>query len=125
MGGTGRAGAGVSPRTTIAPWQVWWCEFDPQVGTEHAGRRPAIVVGTPLACSLPNRLAVVVPCTGTNRNAPWQPPIMLAGRPGYAMCDQIKAISTDRLVSRHRASTVTQAERDAIRFALRQIINLA
>jgi mRNA interferase MazF len=108
----------------VAPWQVWWCEFDPQVGTEQAGRRPAIVVGTGLACSLPNRLAIVVPCTSTNREAPWQPPVMLAGRAGYAMCDQVKAISINRLVSRHQAGKVTEPERDAIGFALRQLVDV-
>ncbi|MGH3545756.1 MAG: type II toxin-antitoxin system PemK/MazF family toxin, partial [Mycobacteriales bacterium] len=79
----------------------------------------------PLACSLPNRLALVVPCTSTNRSAPWQPPVVLAGRVGYAMCDQIKAVSSDRLVSHHKADRVSQAERQAIRFALRQLVNIA
>jgi mRNA interferase MazF len=108
----------------VAPWQVWWCESDPQVGTEQAGRRPAIVVGTSLACSLPNRLAIVVPCTSTHREAPWQPRVVLADRAGYAMCDQVKAISINRLVSRHQAGTVTEAERDAIRFALRRLVDI-
>ncbi len=114
----------MSRSIALEPWQVWWCEFDPQVGTEQAGRRPAIVVGTSLACSLPNRLVLVVPCTSTNRNAPWQPLVALAGRAGYAMCDQIKALSTDRLVSLHTAGKITQAERAAIQFALRQLVNV-
>ncbi len=125
MGGARRGGARMTPRPALAPWQVWWCEFDPQVGTEQAGRRPAIVVGTLLACSLPNQLAVVVPCTSTNRNAPWQPRVMLAGRAGYAMCDQIKAVSRGRLVSRHKADAISQPEREAIRFALRQLVDIA
>ncbi len=124
MGGVGCSGARMSRLITLEPWQVWWCGFDPQVGTEQAGRRPAIVVGTSLECSLPNRLALVVPCTSTNRNAPWQPPVVLAGRAGYAMCDQIKAVSTDRLVSRHAAGSVTQAERMVIQFALRQLVDV-
>jgi mRNA interferase MazF len=114
----------VKAATRVAPWQVWWCEFDPQVGTEQAGRRPAIVVGTSLACSLPNRLALVVPCTSTNREAPWQPRVVLAGRAGFAMCDQVKALSVNRLVSRHQAGRVSEAERDAIRFALRQLVDV-
>lgn len=31
----------------LAPWQVWWVDFDPQLGREQAGLRPAIVVSTP------------------------------------------------------------------------------
>src|SRR5690606_8766262 len=54
-----RRGPGLVKTPRLAPWQVWWVDFDPQVGREQAGRRPAIVVGSTLACSLPNRLAIV------------------------------------------------------------------
>lgn len=109
-------------KVIVAPWHVWWVEFDPQVGHEQAGRRPAVVVGTALACSIPNGLALLVPCTSTNRDLPWQPEITLAARKCYAMCDQVKALSTERLVDRHKAGTITKPEREAIAFALRQLI---
>jgi mRNA interferase MazF len=108
----------------IAPWQVWWVDLNPQRGREQAGRRPAVVVGTALACSLPNGLTIVVPCTSTNRNLPFQPPIVLAGRAGVAMCEQLKSVSVDRLVSPHPAGTVTDTEREAIMFALRQLVHV-
>lgn len=111
-------------RTTIAPWQVWWVDFNPQVGHEQAGRRPAIVVGTALACSLPNGLAILVPCTSTDRKLPIQPRVVLAGRPGFAQCDQVRAMSTDRLMSPHAAGTITKEERKAIAFALRTLVNV-
>ena len=57
----------------IAPWEVWWADFDPQIGREQAGLRPAIVVGTAFACQLPNHLAFVVPCTTTDRELPFIP----------------------------------------------------
>jgi PemK-like, MazF-like toxin of type II toxin-antitoxin system len=47
----------------ITPWQVWWADFDPQIGQEQTGRRPAIVVGTTLACSLPDRLVITTHIT--------------------------------------------------------------
>ncbi|GAA1376106.1 type II toxin-antitoxin system PemK/MazF family toxin [Catellatospora chokoriensis] len=108
-------------RPQVAPWQVWWMQFNPQVGHEQAGERPAIVVGSALACSLPNGLALVVPCTTTDRQLVWQPAVTLAGRAGFAMCDQVKAVSTDRLVRRHQA-VLRKAEREAIAFALRQLV---
>jgi mRNA-degrading endonuclease toxin of MazEF toxin-antitoxin module len=40
------------------------------------------------------------------------------------MCDQVKALSVNRLVSRHQAGRVSEAERDAIRFALRQLVDV-
>jgi mRNA interferase MazF len=106
-----------------APWQAWWVNFDPQVGREQAGLRPAIVVGTPLACGLPNGLTIVVPLTTRDRGLPFHPPVNLSGRPGFAMTDQVKAISTDRLVKRH-TGTLTEQEIDSLKFALRQIISV-
>ena len=107
--------------TEIAPWQVWWADFTPQVGREQAGRRPAIIVGTPFACRLPNRLAFVVPCTGTDRALPFHPPVALE-RPIYAMCDQLKSISRDRLLARHSVE-LAAGEIENIKFVLRQMID--
>lgn len=112
-----------SKSSQLAPWQVWWANFEPQVGHEQAGRRPAIVVGTALACSLPNGLAVVVPCTGTDRGLPYQPAVSLGDRTSYAMCDQIRALSRDRLLERHRG-LLSAHEIEEIRFALAQIVQV-
>ncbi|MBO0688553.1 MAG: type II toxin-antitoxin system PemK/MazF family toxin [Candidatus Dormibacteraeota bacterium] len=106
----------------ISPWEVWWADFDPQVGPEQAGLRPAIVVGTPLACQLPNQLAFVVPCTTTDRRLPFHPAVASLGQPSFAMCDQLKSISRQRLARRHRAR-LQPAEIDAIKFVLRQMID--
>lgn len=106
----------------IAPWQVWWTDFDPQVGQEQAGRRPAIVVGTTLACSLPNRLVIVVPCTTRNRGLPFHPAVSLE-QPSFAMCDQVKSISVNRLTKPHVAK-LPATEIDAIKFALHQMIDI-
>lgn len=106
----------------IVPWQVWWANFDPQVGREQAGERPAIVVGTTLACELPNQLALVVPCTTTDRGLPFHPAVKSLGQPSFAMCDQVKSISRERLVRRH-AARLEADEVAAIKFALRQMID--
>lgn len=108
--------------TGLAPWQVWWVDFNPQVGREQAGLRPAIVVGTALACQLPNQLAFVVPCTTTNRKLPFHPAVGSLDRPSFAMCDQLKSISQQRLIRRHDAR-LRGEEIDAIKFVLRQMID--
>lgn len=108
--------------TGIAPWQVWWVDFNPQVGREQAGLRPAIVVGTALACQLPNQLAFVVPCTTTDRKLPFHPAVTSLDRPSYALCDQLKSISRQRLMRRHSAR-LQPDEIDAIKFVLRQMID--
>lgn len=109
----------------IAPWQVWWANFDPQVGREQAGRRLAIVVGTAFACSLPNQLAFVVPCTTTDRQLPFHPrigPLTGANQPSFAVCDQLKSISRSRLLKLH-PHKLTPAEIETVRFVLRQMID--
>lgn len=107
----------------VAPWQVWWADFDPQIGREQAGLRPAVVVGTAFACALPNDLVFVVPCTTRNRGLPFHPAVLAGERSTFAMCDQLKSISRDRLVRRHRGS-LGPAEVDEVKFALRQLIDL-
>jgi mRNA interferase MazF len=109
----------------VAPWQVWWVNFDPQVGREQAGLRPAIVVGSALACSLPSGLVLVVPCTSTDRDLVFQPQVLLAGRLGVAMCEQIKAVSVDRLVRPHAAGMLVSESRARIAFVLQQLLATA
>lgn len=109
-------------KADIAPWEVWWTNFDPQVGHEQGGFRPAIVVGTALACQLPNQLVFVVPCTTTDRQLPFHPPVASLGLPTFVMCDQLKSISRDRLTRRHPAMLEPE-EIDTIKFVLRQMID--
>jgi mRNA interferase MazF len=82
----------------VKPWQVWLVRLDPQVGSEQAGTRPAIVVGSRAMCDMAGRrLALVVPCTGTDRGLSWQPKIIL-DKPSVVMCEQVKSVSRHRLV---------------------------
>lgn len=99
---------------------MWWADFSPQLGREQAGRRPTIVVGTPFACALPNQLAFVVPCTSTDWALPFHPLVAL-DRPRFAMCDQLKSISRDRLRRRHPAP-LAKTEIETIKIVLRQLI---
>lgn len=104
----------------IAPWQVWWADFDPQLGREQAGRRPAIVVGSEFACRLPNGLALVVPCTSTDRGLPTRPRVLLDG-PSVAMCDHVKSVDRARLKKLH-STVLKPSEIEAIRFVLGRLI---
>jgi mRNA interferase MazF len=106
-------------RPRLAPWQVWDVDFDPQVGREQSGRRPAIVVASRFACTALRGMVIVVPCTTTLRDLPFQPRVNLA-RPSAALCDQVKSISTDRLINLLPA-TLTGDEIAEVRFALRRM----
>ncbi len=106
----------------VSPWQVWWVDFDPQVGREQARFRPAIVVGTTFACQLPNELVFLVPCTTRDRGLPFQPPVPSLRRPTFALCDQLRSVSRERL-RRHMLHRLTDPEIADIKFALRQMID--
>jgi mRNA interferase MazF len=107
--------------TTVEPWQVWWAVFDPQVGREQMGRRPAIVAGTDFACSLPNDLVFLIPCTTRGRGLPFQIPVTL-DKPSVAMCDQLKSVSRQRL-RELLLDRLAEPEIAAIRRALRTLID--
>lgn len=109
--------------TRVAPWQVWWVDFNPRSGHEQAGRRPAIVVGSPLACTLPNGLAIVVPLTTKDRGLPFHPAVQLGDVASYALTDQIKSISVNRLRKRH-PDTLAPTDVAAVKFVLRRMLDL-
>lgn len=45
--------------------EIWNVNFDPQVGCERAGVRPALVISHNRFNRLPNDLCIVAPITGT------------------------------------------------------------
>ncbi|NYH80282.1 mRNA interferase MazF [Actinopolyspora biskrensis] len=108
---------------SLRPWQVWWVDFNPRIGHEQAGLRPAVVISTAFECALPNGLTIVVPCTNTDRSLPYQPRLGSLNQPTFAMCDHVKSISQQRLRRRHSAR-ITPEEIDRIKFALRGIIDI-
>lgn len=107
----------------VSPWQVWWTSFDPQVGREQAGLRPVVVVGTSFACELPNGLALVIPCTTTDRGLPFHPAISCLAQLSFVMCDQLKSLSRERLVRLHPAA-VSADEAAVIQFVLRRLVDV-
>jgi len=84
---------------------VWLVNFNPTLGHEQAGIRPAVILSTTQFNQGPAQLAVVVPMTKTYRGIPIHievpPPEGGVRQVSYAMCDQIRTVSTShRLVTR-------------------------
>lgn len=83
---------------------VWDVNFDPTVGREQGGVRPAIVVSNDSFNQAPNELCVVVPVTGTDRRVrlhwPIAPPEGGLTKQSFALCDQTRSASIRRLVRR-------------------------
>ncbi len=108
----------------VEPWQLWWVDFNPTVGREQAGLRPAVVAGTTFACQLDNGLVFLVPCTTRDRGLVFQPQLTSVRRPTFAMCDQLRASSRERL-RRLASPRLPPADIATLRFALRQMLDTA
>jgi mRNA interferase MazF len=110
------------------PWQVWLVDFDPALGAEMRGRRPAIVIASALHCGFPIPMTLVVPVTTSDRGLPHHIPITSAesglDRKSWAKTEEITSISERRLTSVRALGVLAGSERDAIRAELRLMIDL-
>lgn len=81
---------------------VWDIVFDPQVGREQRGVRPALVISNDEYNALRNDLYIVVPITGRDRGLPFHVRIEAATagltKASFIMCDQEKSQGIDRFV---------------------------
>lgn len=71
---------------------VVWMTFDPTLGHEQPGRRPAVVL-SPAFYNRPSGLALVCPVTSRPKGYPFEValPVGLPVR-GVALCDQVRSI---------------------------------
>lgn len=69
-----------------------WIDFDPQAGSEQAGRRPALVL-SPLAYHQRTRLALVCPITSRVKGFPFEVPLPPGlAVSGVVLADHVKSI---------------------------------
>lgn len=98
-----------------------WIDFDPQVGREQAGRRPALVL-SPLSYNQKVGLCVLCPITTRIKGFPFEVRIPdHAGVRGAVLADQVKSLSWEM----RRASFVAQAPaalRSDVRAKLRALL---
>jgi mRNA interferase MazF len=69
-----------------------WINFNPSIGREQQGRRPAIVL-SPKSYNQRSELAILVPITSKAKGYPVEYPLP-EGLPisGVALCDQVKSM---------------------------------
>jgi mRNA interferase MazF len=80
------------PRYVPAQSDIVWLRFDPQAGSEQAGRRPALVV-SPRAYNAAVGLALVCPIASQAKGYPFEVPLPETGRArGVVLSDQLKSL---------------------------------
>lgn len=101
--------------------EVYLCDFGDPLGHEQGFRRPAVIIS---ASQMSNfGVPIVLPVTRTKRGYPTH--VELDGVlpvTSYVQCEQIRAVSTDRLI-RHVAS-LDDAQMARIERVLRRILVL-
>lgn len=88
---------------SLAEGDVWWATPSLTVRRENAGRRPVVVVNGQEYHETVTTLVLAVPVTTTHRG--WPNHVQLTGEihlelPSWAMTEQVRAISRDRLTRR-------------------------
>ena len=104
--------------------EIWDLDFDPIMGREQAGFRPALILSVDLFNVGPSELMVAVPITRTERKIRWHVPV----RPpegglsdeSFIQCENVRSLSKRRLKRlRGRVSSETLAQvEDRVRILL-------
>lgn len=101
---------------------VYWVNFDPQLGSEIKKTRPAVVVGADVV-NANRRTVLVMPLTAAHTETLW--PVMVgvkATGPACAVIDQVKACDKARF--QKRIGKLTPTEMTEIDSALRAVFAL-
>lgn len=110
--------------STPARGDIWMVDLDPVRGHEQAGRRPALVVSADTFNRGAAGLVTVLPLTTRARGIPLHvtvtPPEGGLSSVSYIKCEDIRSISTERLITRRGSvapRTMTEVE-DRLRVLL-------
>lgn len=105
---------------------IYWAKPDPSVGSEQAGRRPVLVVSSDDAIDAIPTVVTTIPLTTRDRG--WATHIPISGdttgltQPSWALCEQVRTISTHRLAGRlGDADTTTLSQVSRV---LRYLLNM-
>ncbi|MGB4782851.1 type II toxin-antitoxin system PemK/MazF family toxin [Candidatus Methylomirabilis sp.] len=79
---------------------VWWVNFEPSIGGEIRKKRPAIIVSNNAANKFLNRVQVIPITSNTDRLFPSEAYVIVAGKKGKAMADQLATVNKQRLSKR-------------------------
>jgi mRNA interferase MazF len=110
---------------TIRRGEVWLADLNPTRGREQTGQRPVLIVSADPLNQSPAGLVIAVPFTTRGRGIPThievRPPDGGLRDLSFAMCEQLRALTADRLASGPFGSVsprVLRAVEDRLRLLL-------
>ncbi|MDR1237355.1 MAG: type II toxin-antitoxin system PemK/MazF family toxin [Propionibacteriaceae bacterium] len=101
-----------------AAGDIFWVALATGSGHEQHGRRPVLVVTDSRLTAM--GMCWVVPLSTTERNWPTHVRLEVNGRTTWAMCEQLRSISVERLGRKN--GTISFQPLSAVRSILRSII---
>jgi mRNA interferase MazF len=108
--------------------EIWWATLDPVTGSEQAGRRPALIISSNHFQRIQPRLVMVLPMTRAIRHFPFHievsPEETGLQRSGVIMCDQIRTISTRRLLGTSPAGRISPETLREVEDLIRAVLEL-
>lgn len=82
--------------------EVWFVDLDPTKGREQTGRRPCLIISDDRLNRSPADLVIVIPITSKDKGIPshveLNPPEGGLQLRSFIKCEDIRSISTDRLI---------------------------
>jgi mRNA interferase MazF len=97
---------------------IIWMNFDPQLGHEQMGRRPALVVSGAAFNKFTKTLAVVCPITSTKRGVPTHVPLDSGAKTaGVVMCEQVKSLD----LSVRNVEFIEKASKETVKYIIHVI----
>lgn len=98
--------------------EIWYVNLEPVEGHEQGGDRPALIISVDKVNTGNSGLCTIIPITSTRRGIPGhvdiKPPEGGLKNESYAMCEQIRTISRNRLrrcLGQVSRSTLSKVER--------------
>ena len=113
---------GLNPRRG----EVWYADLDPVVGHEQGGRRPVLIVSADHLNAGPAEIVIALAITSIDRGIIWhtpvQPPEGGLRMRSVIMCEDIRAISKQRLG--RQLGTVSDDTMAQVEFNLQRLLDI-
>jgi len=100
--------------------EVWWVSFELSIGGEIRKQRPAVIISNDVSNKYLNRVQVVPITSKAEKLYPCEAYVIVGGKQGKAMADQLATVSKERmikLIGRVTAAEIMEIEK-AIRIQL-------